>query len=184
MSMMHPLINTLVSEGPSPSRAEKLALYGQFVGSWEFDAEHTPENGAVLSGKGEIRFDYVLGGRAIQDVWILPARNAGPSPSLGGWAFFGTTLRVYDPGKDAWHIFWIDPLGQAYSRQLGRASANGITQIGTDDTGSSVRWSFSDITPASFTWTGERSNDGGATWRHEVRFLARRVTTKDYLTAS
>jgi hypothetical protein len=35
--------------------------------------------------------------------------------------FYGTTLRVYDPGIDGWHILWSDPLRQFYSRQVGRA---------------------------------------------------------------
>jgi len=48
--------------------------------------------------RGEIHAGWVLQGRAIQDVWIFPG------------AFYGTTLRVYDPGLDAWHILWSDPV--------------------------------------------------------------------------
>ncbi|RUX64839.1 hypothetical protein EOA25_42625, partial [Mesorhizobium sp. M2A.F.Ca.ET.040.01.1.1] len=92
------------------------------------------------------------------------------------WTFYGTTLRVYDPGVDAWHIFWSDPRNQYYSRQLGRAEGDTIVQIGADGSGASVRWSFSRITENSFRWLGERSPDGGATWRLEVEFLARRTT--------
>ncbi|TIU09274.1 MAG: hypothetical protein E5W40_14835, partial [Mesorhizobium sp.] len=90
--------------------------------------------------------------------------------------FYGTTLRVYDPGVDAWHIFWSDPRTQYYSRQLGRAEGDTIVQQGADGTGASVRWSFSRITENSFRWLGERSQDDGATWRLEVEFLARRTT--------
>lgn len=47
--------------------------------------------------------------------------------------YYGTTLRVYDPGLDAWHILWSDPLTQTYQRQLGRARGNDIVQEGRDD---------------------------------------------------
>jgi hypothetical protein len=107
----------------------------------------------------------VLEGRAIQDVWILPG------------FFYGTTLRVYDPGIDAWHIFWSDPLKQLYRRQIGRAQGNDIVQEGQDDTGAAVRWRFTEITPNSFHWLGERSPDGGANWQLQAEFLARRVTS-------
>jgi hypothetical protein len=94
----------------------------------------------------------VLEARAIQDVWILPG------------VFFGTTLRVYDPGLDAWHILWSDPLRQFYTRRIGRAHGADIVQEGTNDAGDATRWSFSEIAGASFRWHGERSRDGGATW--------------------
>jgi hypothetical protein len=39
----------------------------------------------------------------------------------------------------------------------------------------SVRWSFSDITPDTFRWRGERSRDGDKSWQLQAEFLARRV---------
>jgi hypothetical protein len=105
----------------------------------------------------------VLDGRAIQDVWILPG------------VFYGTTLRVYDPGLDAWHILWSDPVRQFYTRQIGRAHGKDIVQVGKNDNGEAVRWSFTEITPASFCWTGERSRDDGQTWELQAKFRAQRV---------
>ncbi|MEO5759791.1 MAG: hypothetical protein ABIQ51_23385 [Mesorhizobium sp.] len=165
----------LRSAGPAKNLAEKLKLYGRFVGAWTFDAARHLEDGQVLTGRGEVHFGWALEGRAIQDVWILPARDAGPSPSLGAWTFYGTTLRVYDPGLDAWHIFWSDPRNQYFSRQLSRAEGDTIIQDGNDGLGGSVRWSFSRITEDTFRWLAERSHDNGATWRLEVEFLARRA---------
>jgi hypothetical protein len=121
-------------------------------------------DGTKHDGRGEIHFGWVLEGRAIQDVWILPG------------FFYGTTLRVYDPGIDAWHILWSDPLKQLYWRQIGRARGKDIVQEGQDDSGAAVRWSFTDITPNSFHWIGERSGDGGANWQLQAEFFARRVT--------
>jgi hypothetical protein len=165
----------LHSDEPAKALAGKLNLYGRFVGAWTFDATRHLDDGSVLSGRGEIHFGWVLEGRAIQDVWILPARGTGSPSSLGDWTFHGTTLRVYDPGLDAWHIFWSDPRNQYFSRQLGRAEGDAIVQDGADGTGGLVRWSFSRITEDSFRWLAERSHDNGATWRLEVEFLARRA---------
>ncbi|PTE11923.1 hypothetical protein [Mesorhizobium helmanticense] len=174
--MTDPLTQALHSDGPNPDLAEKLDLYGRFVGAWTFDATRHLEDGTVLTGRGEVHFGWVLEGKAIQDVWILPARNTGAQTSLGTWTFYGTTLRVYDPGADAWHIFWSDPRNQYFSRQLGRAEGDTIVQQGVDARGSSVRWSFFRITENSFRWLGECAHDGSADWRLEVEFLARRIT--------
>jgi hypothetical protein len=40
-----------------------------------------------------------------------------------------------------------------------------------------VRWSFTEITPDSFRWTGERSRDDGKTWHLQADFRAAQVMT-------
>src|SRR6185295_17917747 len=155
--------NALHSDAPASDRAGKMGLYGWLIGRWEFDATVTLDDGAQHKGKGEIHFAWVLEGRAIQDVWILPG------------VFYGTTLRVYDPGLDTWHILWNDPLRQYYTRQIGRAQGRDIVQLGKNDAGDDIRWSFTDITANSFRWLGERSRDAGATWQLQAEFLVRRV---------
>jgi len=155
-------IETLSSAGPAADRADKLRLYGQFIGDWTFDATVNKDAGTQHRGQGEIHFAWVLDGRAIQDVWILPG------------IFYGSTLRVYDPGLDAWHILWSDPLKQLYTRQLGRPQGADIVQLGQAD-GVHIRWRFTDITPGAFRWRGERSTDGGATWFLQADFRAKRA---------
>jgi hypothetical protein len=118
----------------------------------------------------------VLEGRAIQDVWAVPARGLPRGQLPAAAEFYGTTLRVYDPGIDAWHILWSDPLRNLYRRQVGRSEGADIVQLGTDDAGAPLRWSFRDRTRDAFTWRAERSPDGGATWTLQVEFLARRET--------
>lgn len=167
-------IEALQAQAPFAMHADRLALYGRFVGAWFFDARRWTDDGKLLTGRGEIQFGWTLEGRAIQDVWILPARDAGPSPELGPWTFYGTTLRIYDPGIDAWHILWSDPRTQYHSRQTGRADGADIVQIGSDDSGARTRWRFTEITDESFRWLGERA-DGDGGWRLQVEFLARRI---------
>jgi hypothetical protein len=156
-------IDLLHGDGPAPDRAEAMSLYGWLVGAWSMDATVILKDGLQHSGRGEIRFGWVLEGRAIQDVWILPG------------VFYGTTLRVYDPGIDAWHILWSDPVRQYYSRQIGRADGADIVQRGKTEDGADIRWSFREIRPDAFRWLGERSEDGGARWRLEAEFHARRL---------
>jgi catechol 2,3-dioxygenase-like lactoylglutathione lyase family enzyme len=156
-------IEALRGTGPATDRAEKMSLYGWLIGDWTMDATVHGEDGSSHTAHGEIHFGWVLEGRAIQDVWILPG------------FFYGTTLRIYDPGLDAWHILWSDPLKQYFTRQIGRAKGNDIVQEGRNDAGEPTRWSFTDVTSNSFCWIGERTLDNGATWQRQAVFLARRT---------
>lgn len=157
-------IKALVSDGPAAERSEQMTLYGWLIGRWSMDAICYFDDGRQHKGGGEIHFSWVLEGRAIQDVWILPG------------IFYGTTLRVYDPGIDAWHILWSDPLRQFYTRQIGRRRGNDIIQEGKNDAGEAIRWSFTKITADSFHWIGERSRDDGKIWELQAEFSARRAS--------
>ncbi len=156
-------IEALQSSGPAADRAAKMSLYGWLIGDWTMNATMYGADGSTQAARGTVYFDWVLQGRAIQAVWILPG------------FFYGTTLRIYDPGLDAWHILWSDPVKPYFTRQIGRASGNDIVQEGRNDAGEPTRWRFTDITSDSFCWIGERSLDDGATWQREAVFLARRA---------
>ena len=157
-------IDALRSDRPAADRADKMKLYGWLIGHWSMDATVYRDDGSQHKGPGAIHFGWVLEGRAIQDVWILPG------------VFYGTTLRVYDPGIDAWHTLWSDPMRQVYSRQIGRARDDDVVQLGKNDAGEAVRWSFTQIKPDSFRWTGERSRDDGRSWQLQAEFFARRAS--------
>src|SRR6185312_1434896 len=107
-----PLMLALGSRRPHDGLADKLQLYGQFVGSWDIDVDfHALDGSRRWSAMGEVHFDWVLQGTAIQDVFIIPARrqraaDQPPEP----WYRYGTTFRWYDPRIDAWHITFLDPL--------------------------------------------------------------------------
>jgi hypothetical protein len=146
---MTDLANTLLAAGPHPDLAEKLMLYGRLVGNWHMQARLQPEPGVFVEAEGHITFGWVLGGRAIQDVWNLP-----------GW-FYGTTLRIYDPARDAWHILWNEPVRQYYTHMIGHLEGDGMVQLGKNKENRDIRWCFSDVTPDSFRWTGEVLGDGG-----------------------
>jgi hypothetical protein len=168
------LSGVLHSEAPSPEHADALRLYGQFVGDWRgIVTTHTPD-GTRHEAPCSISFGWILGGRAVQDVWHIPDLPGGQElPICGNW--FGTTIRAYDPEIDAWRIFWIDPATNSYRTQTGRAEGEEIVQVGRTSAGALSRWRFRDITPESFYWTAELSKDDGATWQLFVEVRAKRV---------
>jgi hypothetical protein len=172
------LISVLHAEKPAADRTDKLQVYGRFIGDWETKIiAHAPD-GARHEGSGEIHFGWILEGRAIQDVWMIPRLgerpNAPPFPVAGNW--FGTTIRVYDPTIDAWRIYWIDPARNVFRQQLGRPRGLDIVQEGKTETGALSRWSFTNITPNSFHWLGESSANEDGSWQLMVEVLARRRT--------
>ena len=155
------LKEALHADHPAADRAAGLELYGWLAGQWAFDGWIQRAADAKHTILGEIHAGWVLAGRALQDVWIVPG------------FFHGTTLRIYDPAIDAWHIIWSDPLRQSYTRQTGRPSGKDIVQEGTNHTGAMTRWSFVNIKPDSFRWLGERF--ANEEWLPEAEFFARRI---------
>jgi hypothetical protein len=167
----------LHADGPDPERASKLALYSWIIGGWEMDVTTIAEDGKRHRGHGEIHAGWVLQGRAIQDVWMIPrlaerTPTVAPLPGAGNW--YGTTLRIYDPNLDGWRILWNDPATNFFSQQIARADGADIVQTGPDPRGGSMRWIFSDIEPNAFHWRAERTVDE-VNWRQEVDIRARRV---------
>lgn len=172
------LMAALHADRPAAAHADALSLYGRFIGDWESEIITHGGDGARYHGKGEIHFGWILEGRAIQDVWMIPRRedrsaDAPAMPVTGNW--YGTTIRVYDAATGTWRIYWIDPATNAYYQQTGRAQGRDIVQEGLTPSGARSRWSFTAIRPASFHWKGEASFDDGASWRLLVEVLAKRV---------
>ncbi len=171
------LMATLHADHPAGDRADKLQLYGPFVGDWDADIVAHGPDGARHDGRGEIHFGWILEGRAVQDAWIAPRiRDRRPDqpqlPIAGDWC--GTTIRVYDPALDAWRIYWIDPATNSYRQQIGRRRGMDIVQEGEAGAGALSRWSFPEIAPNAFHWKGEVSADRASSWRLAVEVFARR----------
>lgn len=163
----------LHADAPNPEHARALQLYGQFVGDWDAEVIAHAADGAGHRAAGEIHFGWVLEGRAVQDVWMIPRPAGAPAfPVAGNW--YGTTLRVYDPALDAWRIYWIDPGRGVFRQQIGRPRGPDIVQEGMTESGDLSRWSFSDITAESFHWRGEAKPAAAVDWRLLVEVKARR----------
>ena len=164
------------------------ALYDGFLGRWEASAQAFLADGGTRRHYWQIRFERALEGRAIKDVWITPPRS-GPHAGQGErWGPFdnqyGTTIRVYDASLDAWRVTWIDPCAGYRAELVGRRREGAIVQEGNGSDGARLRWTFSDIRPASFRWRAEVSRDDGACWYPVIELLAYRVLEEPCTTTS
>jgi hypothetical protein len=57
-------IDVLHTDRPAQDRADKMGLYGWFIGQWDMDVTTYEQNGATHRGSGEIHVGWVLEGRA------------------------------------------------------------------------------------------------------------------------
>jgi hypothetical protein len=167
--------DVLCSEGPASDQRDKMTLYNPLLGDWEVDVIDYAPDGTRQKSKGEWHFSWVLEGRAIQDVFVVPSRAnrvlARPVKSTR----YGTSLRVYDPAASIWNVTWINPVNGSHNMLIGRSNGDEILQEGKDPNGSLIRWIFSGITPNSFHWRGEVSTDDGKTWSLVSEFFGRRI---------
>ena len=167
----------LAASARSSEIPEADDAYGWLVGSWELDVKHYwAVDVSAQRIKGEVHASWILEGRAVQDVWIMPRigeRSASLDKRLN---MFGTTLRVWDSSIRAWRITWSNPAGEHFEHQIGRWSGNQVVQIGTRPDGTPTRWRFTEITSESFHWLGEALAPDGVTWNLEGEFLASRTS--------
>jgi hypothetical protein len=164
----------LEASGRSPEIPESADAYGWLIGSWELDVYYYAGR-AVRDIKGEVHFGWVLEGRAVQDVWIMPRRSERTANLDKSNNMYGTTLRAWDPSIQAWRITWINPVTGHRQEQIGRWSGKDIVQVGARSDGTPTRWTYTEITPDSFRWLGEALEPDGKTWKLEAEFRAKRL---------
>jgi hypothetical protein len=82
--------------------------------------------------------------------------------------FSGMTLRVFDPEREQWGIYWVDSrLGTLQAPVFGRFT-DGRGEFYGDETHEGVpvrmRYVWSEITPTTALWEQAFSADGEKTW--------------------
>ena len=172
--MTDAMTSALAASGPCPDHKDALALYGRLVGTWDVtnrylvrDASGTG-SGTWRTGSVVWTFGWVLAGRAVQDVMWFTADDPDATRRTG------STVRLYDPAADAWHVVWFSPWG-TISTLTGRPGPDGgIVQEGTGPDDRPIRWLFTELTDTRFRWLGYGSDDGGAAWRLEQEMVASR----------
>jgi hypothetical protein len=174
MTSLH-YADAFLADGPDPAVADRLQLFGQFVGNWDVVVTNHRPDGSSETIAAEWHFAWALGGRAIQDVWIAPSRaervSGGVSARDGEW---GATLRFYDEAIDAWRSTWIGPRRGVVMPFLARSVGEEIVLEGSFEEGVRTRWIFSEITPDSFSWRAVDSKDDDAGWTLLQEMKARR----------
>jgi hypothetical protein len=152
-------IKGLSADGPALTLKDKLMLFGQFVGDWDIvEAKYTRPDGTWVKMKGEVHFGWILGGTAIQDVWM------GCQEGSEKTVLFGTTIRFYDQKIDAWRSTWLSPLKGLVQTFIGRKINEKIVLDLQNNSGYPEKWIFSEITPKSFRLHSEETHDKGETW--------------------
>jgi len=127
-------------ENPVKSSAEipRNALFDQLIGTWDVRYEYSDKKGNPKSNQGQVRYAWILGGKALQENWSSNSDSKDLRP-------FGTTIDFYDVKHQRWTAVWIYP-------------AEGMTMI--------TRWSTSSAGQRdSIVVRAEISNDDGKTWR-------------------
>src|SRR5438034_5192278 len=138
------MIEALEADGPFPDYADKLMLFGRFVGSWDVQDTFFDQKGNVTKrNDGEWHFGWVLQGRAIQDVLISPPRDQR-EPGRPPYEY-GTTIRAYDPRIDAWRVTFVAPIAGATVNLIAREHADEIWLEGRAPDDRLYRWTFSEI---------------------------------------
>jgi hypothetical protein len=87
----------------APARATDIDaaddLYGWLIGSWDMDVVHYRVDLGSARRRGEIHFGWVLEGRAVQDVWIMPPLAGQRDAPTPGDAMYGRhDLACLGPG--------------------------------------------------------------------------------------
>jgi len=103
----------------------------------------------------------VLDGRAIQDLWITYPKQGEKERGIG------TSIRFFDDESRMWRVVFVSPRHGAVLTVQGGVEGDRIVLRGKDADGTQLRWSFNEIKNDSFTWRGEKSRDGGRTWKLE-----------------
>ena len=171
--------DALISHAPSPELGGAADALGWLVGGWSAEVRDFDRDGQVRTGTGEWWFSWVLEGRAIQDVWIVPSRavrsvtGGNMTPPGAPNDRYGTTIRWLSRQSGQWRMVWVNPVSGAMNVLAGRRAEDRIVLEGEQDR-RPIRWSFNDIRQNSFTWRGEgRERDGS--WRLEAEFRLKKI---------
>jgi hypothetical protein len=155
------MINVLRSADGNPSIGEEAKTFDRLVGTWDADFTFYRKDGSVSHKKGELLFGWVMDGHAIQDLWIgYPTENQEERT-------IGTTIRFFDTTLKQWRVVFVNPQFNYVVTAQGGREGDRIVLHGQDTDGLPIRWTFSEMKPDSFHWQGEKSHDGGKTWKVE-----------------
>jgi len=165
--MPNAFIEGLICRQRHPSLGAHARTYERLIGSWIGRLHNHMVGREVPVSSVEAHFAWVLEGRAVQDLWITPARGERGGTPQQSFDWYGSTLRVFDPSSESWRTVWTDPVSQLRIELVGRSQGDDIVQVGTRGD-LAIRWTFSDIQPQSFTWRGHSLANDGKTWNLEV----------------
>ena len=155
------MIDVLGSMNPSPELGEEARTFDRLVGAWDADFGFPRDDGTVRHRKGELFFGWVMDGHAVQDLWIGYPTDSQKERTIG------TTIRFFDTAIKQWRIVYVGPQANYIVTTQGGREGDRIVLRGVDSDGLPIRWTFSELDSNSFHWQGEKSHDGGKSWKLE-----------------
>lgn len=166
-----PFADALVTEGPHRDIPVEHRIFEPFIGDWDLVVSWFDEAGKISrQERGEWHFSWILEGRGLQDIWIVPPRHE--RAGHGDLYEYGTSLRFYDSTLGAWQSTWIGPMHRLVRTFIARKIDGEIVLETTEGDVPRMRWSFADIEANSFTWRNELWTGSG--WRVQQTFEAQR----------
>src|SRR5437763_9683797 len=131
------MITALASTNPNPSMGNEARTFDRFVGTWDCDFSFHLDDGSVRHQRGELLFGWILD--------VARCRTSGSRTRR-------TARRIARSARRSGSSIRL---------------SSRIVLEGTDSDGLPIRWSFNEMKPDSFVWRGEKSRDGGKTWKLE-----------------
>src|SRR4051812_27478199 len=107
---------------PGPADPAAMDDFGRLVGAWRLHWRGLAPDGTWRRATGELHVGWVLDGRAVQDVWIVPGRGE-PGAGAPALAFDGTGVRFLPPDGGRGLSAWMEPVNGRVRRFPGRARA-------------------------------------------------------------
>ena len=143
----------------APNELEEFSF---LVGKWSGGGRTRLEDGSYVDWDGATWIGrYILDGMAIADELHAP----GPD----GKIYLGITFRQFDSSHASWIVEFLNIPNSFLRRQVnprsGRVTKDGgaVAVIG-EDAETQFQETYRVLDPSHFTYTAQRSSDGGRTW--------------------
>ena len=170
----HEMLAALGARGPHHEIATGAhGLFAPLAGSWDLEVFDLEGDGARRVANGEWHFGWVLEGRAMQDVLMVPSRGERRNGTPVKNNRCATTLRIFDPPSGLWRVHFFNPVNQTHEAFTAKHEGKDIVQTGDDANGATLREVFSDIAPDFFSWRRELG-DGFGNWKVKSEYIAKR----------
>lgn len=165
---MQYFMNALTSESKNTALPEAFNYFGKLIGGWKLN--YNDHNTSHMT-KGEWHFSWILEGMGVQDVIILPSRDARKEElHPDDEEEYGTTIRIYNPNTHVWDITYCYT-GKTI-RLEARKQDDRIVLTYIDD--ESRKWVFVKIEDNKFHWQNVTVKDDGE-WYVNVDIYAERI---------
>lgn len=165
-------IKDLLSAGSDIALEEKLMAFGRFVGDWKLiKGRYFQVDGTWKVVHGESHWGWILGGKALQNVWKIYDSSTGKTVQNG------TAVRFYDSVTDSWKGVGILPASNSVIQFSGKNDGSNIV-LTYSENNAEARCIYSDISEGSFRWKIEHFDPESGTWNATMEFEVKNSSGK------